>query len=174
MKTKLVLFIGFLVAGLCTVSAQKQKVGHINTTLLMENMPERDSLENVYKKAYAKIERELQEMQLDLQQQVVAYQQNDSMSMDRRAMEESRLQEYSQKIEQYGYTQEQKLVQYQQDLYKPFQDKVKKAIKDVSKENEFTYIFDSTTLLYFDGGIDITPMVAKKLGITLPAKAATN
>jgi outer membrane protein len=49
------------------------------------------------------------------------------------------------------------------DLLKPFQDKLQKAINDVAKEGQYSYIFDTQILLYSDGGEDITASVKKKL-----------
>jgi len=54
------------------------------------------------------------------------------------------------------------------ELLQPFQDKLLKAINDVAKEKEYTYIFDSTSggaLLYSENSDDVAPLVKKKLGI---------
>jgi outer membrane protein len=50
-------------------------------------------------------------------------------------------------------------------LIAPFEEKVRKAIDEVAKENKYSYIFDTQILLYYDGGDDVTPLVKKKLGI---------
>ena len=51
----------------------------------------------------------------------------------------------------------------------PVLQKAEKAIKDVAKENGFTYIFDLARgpIIYFDEtmSIDILPLVKAKLGI---------
>ena len=55
----------------------------------------------------------------------------------------------------------------EEKLLRPIIDKAKKAIEDVAKENNFTYIFDSGVgvLLYQNDSDDIMPMVKKKLGL---------
>ena len=53
----------------------------------------------------------------------------------------------------------------QLELAKPFQDKIQNAINAVAKEHQYTYIFDTQILLYYDGGDDVTPLVKKKLGL---------
>ena len=54
-------------------------------------------------------------------------------------------------------------------LFKPIQEKVDKAIKEVGKENGFVYVFDtgSGVLLYFDEtkSTNIMPLAKAKLGI---------
>jgi outer membrane protein len=55
-----------------------------------------------------------------------------------------------------------------EELLKPIQDRVNKAIKDVATENGFLYIFDSGmgVVLYADPAADATKLVKTKLGIT--------
>ena len=62
---------------------------------------------------------------------------------------------------------QQDLTAKQEELYKPILAKAEVAIKAVSKEKGFAYVFDTAqqALVYFDGGEDITPLVKTKLGI---------
>ena len=61
-----------------------------------------------------------------------------------------------------------------QELLKPIQDRVNKAIKDVATEKGFLYIFDSGmgVILYSDPAADATKMVKDKLGIATTTAAA--
>ena len=51
------------------------------------------------------------------------------------------------------------------ELYTPITEKVQNAIKAVAEEEEFTYIFDESTLLYFSTtqSIDVTDKIKAKL-----------
>jgi outer membrane protein len=73
---------------------------------------------------------------------------------------EERISEFQQSAQKDLQSQEEKLL-------RPIIDKAKKAIEDVAKENNFTYIFDSGVgvLLYQNDSDDIMPMVKKKLGL---------
>ena len=51
------------------------------------------------------------------------------------------------------------------ELLKPFQEKILEAIKEVGKEFNFTYIFDTSMLTYYEQGEDISAKVKQKLGI---------
>jgi outer membrane protein len=55
-----------------------------------------------------------------------------------------------------------------EEVFKPVIDKAKKAIPDVAKENNFTYIFDLSeglVVYYNENTIDILPLAKKKLGL---------
>lgn len=71
---------------------------------------------------------------------------------------ESRILEFQQNVQDELQTK-------QIELTQPFQDAIINAINEVAKENGFTYIFDSSTLLYSGGGEDVSALVKKKLGI---------
>ena len=60
------------------------------------------------------------------------------------------------------------LQEKQVELFQPVYAKVEKAIKDVGKENDYLYIFNSSqggSLIYFDKTIstDVTDLVRVKL-----------
>ena len=51
-------------------------------------------------------------------------------------------------------------------LLTPIIDRAKEAIRDVAKENGYTYIFDSAVgVTLYEGGDDVLPLVKKKLGL---------
>ena len=53
------------------------------------------------------------------------------------------------------------------ELLEPLLEKAKNAIKEVSEEQGYTYIFDVGvgTLLYYEKGDNILPLVREKLGL---------
>ncbi len=59
------------------------------------------------------------------------------------------------------------------ELFNPIQVKADAAIKAVSKEKGYAYVFDTANpaLVFFDGGEDITALVKTKLGISATAAA---
>ena len=64
-----------------------------------------------------------------------------------------------------NYSQ-QELQQFDVDLKKPLFEKVKKAIDDVSVENGFSFIFDSSTgTILYAGGENVNDLVLQKLGV---------
>ena len=77
------------------------------------------------------------------------------------------LKQEEQKILEYEQTSQQKILQKSEALFKPIQDKVNQAIKDVAAEDGYTYIFDTSLgiILYADENTDVTAKVKTKLGI---------
>jgi Skp family chaperone for outer membrane proteins len=60
-----------------------------------------------------------------------------------------------------------KLAQKREQLFSPILDRVNQAMSDVAKENQFMFVFDSSSqvLLYSDETLDVTKLVKAKLGI---------
>ncbi len=55
----------------------------------------------------------------------------------------------------------------QAELFNPLIEKVKKAISDVARENNYNYIFDVGigALVFYENGDNVLPLVKAKLGV---------
>ena len=85
-----------------------------------------------------------------------------------RQTKESELQEMNQSIQQFQQTADQNVQKQRTEIFKPVLDKANKAISEVAKENNFTYIFDisaGTVIYHADNSTDILPLVKLKLGL---------
>jgi outer membrane protein len=60
----------------------------------------------------------------------------------------------------------------QQELLAPIYRKVMKAINDVAKESGYAYVYSQEALLVAPPADDLLPLVAKKLGVKVPAGAS--
>ena len=80
-------------------------------------------------------------------------------------IKEDELTNMYQRIQDFSQSAEQDLQAKQMELLKPFQEKILEAIKEVGKEFNFTYIFDTSMLTYYEQGEDIAAKVKQKLGI---------
>lgn len=160
--------IVFILAMVLSVAAFSQaKFGHIDSQVLLESMPERDAaLEQVNKFAEG-MQNKLQTMSVEFDQKLASYQQaSATMTQTERETSEMELQDLQQRIQKFQVTAQEKIQQQQQELTAPIIDKVKAAIEKVSADNNFTYVFDSSTgATVFNGGEDILPLVKKELGI---------
>jgi outer membrane protein len=113
---------------------------------------------------------ELQTMQSELEMKGADYQKNvATMSSIIKATKEKEITDLQARIEAFQQSAQQDLQTKQTELITPFVNKAKQAIKDVAKEGGFSYILNAVEdlLLYSEGGEDVTPLVKKKLGITL-------
>ena len=82
-------------------------------------------------------------------------------------------------IEEFQKNAEVSLQKKQQALLEPAYKKMQKAIDDVAKENNITYVFNSDAgygtnaiLLHAPESDNISDLVLKKMGVTPPAKGA--
>jgi outer membrane protein len=78
---------------------------------------------------------------------------------------EVKLQEMEANLQKVGKEIEAQIYEKESSLMKPVYEEYNKAIKEVSKENGYTYILDVKLTLYNDGGIDATKKIAAKLNI---------
>lgn len=169
------LLLGAVMAfGLLSASAQTTKIGYINTDELMSVMPEA-----------AKINSDLNEYQLSLQQQgqtlqIEADKKRDQYFKDSinlsASMKEIRREELIKlytRLESYSQEAQEKAQQYAQTKIGPLKVKALDAIKAVAKEKGYTYVLDeaTSTLLVMPPGDDLLPAVKAKLGIKDPAPA---
>ncbi len=164
MKKSLLLLFAALLLGTFTVQAQKY--GHINPQAVFDVMPGTDSI----KIKFEAFQNELREygntMVADLQAKTAKFDQEaGTMSQAVRKLREQELIDLQNRIQEFQNNAQNDLQAKQIELMQPFEDKIKEAITAVSKENGFTYVFEQATLVYADGGEDITPLVKKKLGI---------
>ena len=152
------------------IFAQTFKFGHINSDELFMLMPERDSIISqleAYQTELANIE---EIMQVEFNNKYNDYVNTaDNLSNLVRQTKEEDLASLQEKINNFRQRANQDMQQKQMELTQPVLAKAEKAIKDVARENGFTYIFDLARgpIIYFNEkvSIDILPMVKTKLGI---------
>ncbi|KAA3642637.1 MAG: OmpH family outer membrane protein [Bacteroidetes bacterium] len=166
MKTmKNILLIAVMVL---STSVFAQKLGHINSNELLLAMPERNAVEQQIKSYAQELETQLGTMSKEYQAKVQDYQAKEATMTD--AIKKDKIKEITNletRITEFQQTAQNDLQNKEESLLKPIIDKAKKAIEDVAKENNYTYIFDSGVgvLLYQKDSDDIMPMVKKKLGL---------
>jgi len=166
-KPILVVVILLMGASLVSVNAQT-KVAHINSTELLEAMPEKAQMTTALQSFQKKLEQKLITMQQELQQKYQTFQQQEHLMTE--AIKQSNIkdiQDLELRIQEFQIMANQELEAEQQRIQKPIIDKVRKAIADVATEKGYDYVLDTGTgvVLFDGGGDDIMPLVKKKLGI---------
>ncbi|MCB0430291.1 MAG: OmpH family outer membrane protein [Flavobacteriales bacterium] len=171
MKKLQILFVALLFTAIGTqVQAQDkaQKIGHINSQELLSMMPEAKQAEDQLTKHAKELEDQLNTMQTEYQAKVDKFRQPDPFQTDAiRKTKEAEIMDLGKRIQEFEMSAQQSYNEMSAKVQQPLLEKVQKAIADVAKENGFTYILDTSAgnVLYFDGGIDVLPMVKKKLSI---------
>lgn len=145
-----------------------QKFGHINSNELLQAMPERSEIEKDVQKYAQELESQLTTMSKEYQSKVQEYQSKEAIMTE--AIKQDKIQEITnleERISKFQKSAQKDLQEKEETLLKPIIDRAKKAIEDVAKENNYTYILDSGVgvILYSRESDDIMPLVKKKLGI---------
>lgn len=170
------LLLGAVMAfGMLNASAQT-KIGYINTDEVMSLMPEA-----------AKVNTELNEYAVSLQQQGQALTKEADAKRDKYFLDSSGLTPSMKEIrrdelvklyarlQNYDQEAQEKSQQYAQAKIAPIRAKAMDAIKAVAKEKGYTYVLDdaANVLLVMPPGDDLLPSVKTKLGIKDPVPATT-
>jgi len=80
---------------------------------------------------------------------------------------EKELSDLQGRIDAFQQKANQDLQAKQQELVAPFIEKAKSAVKEVAKENKYSYVLNAIedVVLYKEEGDNVMPLVKKKLGI---------
>jgi outer membrane protein len=156
-----------LVAG--SVQAQTGKFGHVNSQELLGMMPETAQAEKDLQVFQGQLEKRLKELQSGYQMEIENFQ-NLPADTPETTVNDMRngILTIEQRIQEFQVSAERDLMAKRETILSPIITKLQGAIDTVGTENEFTYIFDTSTgaIVFQGGGVDITPMVKTKLGIT--------
>lgn len=166
---KLAIALLLVVATIGVTNAQvKIKFGHINSQELLEVMPEKAAADNQIEEFGKQLQKQLQTMMAERETKVSEYMENEATMSEIIAQTKAEeIQMLDQRIQTFQQNAQQSLAKKEGEAYQPILDKARKAIEEVAKENDFTYIFDLSAgaLLYQPESDDIIALVKTKLGI---------
>lgn len=152
------------------IMAQNLKFGHINSDQLIQALPEFDSATVKLEKFRKDLVNALELMSVELNNKSDTYNKESKNLTDIvKQTKEQELVDMNRRIQEFQTNAQTQLQDKQTELFQPIYVKVDKAIKDVGKENGFTYLFDVAkgSLLYFDEtkSTNVLPLAKAKLGI---------
>ena len=159
----------FVMTGL-RAEAQNLKFGHINSEEIMQALPATDSATATLEAFRQELINELELMSVELNNKSEAYNKVSSTLTDIvKQNKEAELMDMQRRSQEFQANAQQLLQAKRMELFQPIYAKVDKAIKDVGKENGFTYIFDIAkgSLLYFDEtkSTNLLALTKAKLGL---------
>ena len=165
-KTLIVMAICLFAFGGNAMAQKNLKLGHINSQELMQIMPGRDSVQTVLQGEVTELETTLKQMQAEAEKRYNDYVANQAGWTELiRQTKQREIRDMSARIQEFQENAQKQLQEREAELTKPIIDRAKKAIEDVAREGNYTYIFDGAALLYSQDSEDIMPLVKKKLGI---------
>ncbi len=144
------------------------KIAHINSSELMNVMPEMKDFEAKMKDHEAKLRATLEEMQNQLQVDYKAYMEDTTSLAPMMEVKKANLENLQANIQKFSQSAEQELMKKKEELYMPIYKRAKAAIDEVAKARGFDYVLDSTEglgVLVSLTANDLMADVKKKLGI---------
>ncbi len=168
-------FVPTFVLTLLLLSAQtdllSQKFGHINSGNLLSELSETKSAEKELETYQKQLLKPLETEQAAFDEKANLFQKEYAEGKYSQKEAEAKyavLQKEQEGILKRRQEAEQKLLAKRDELIKPIFTRVEKAIQEVGKEHNFTFIFDTSifnAILYVEESDDVTPLVKKKLGL---------
>lgn len=147
--------------------ASAQKFGHVNTEELFAQMPQIATIKLQMDTIQSQYENQLAMMQEEFQKKAQDYQAQEATLADGiKQVRQQELNEMYQRIQLFQETARQDVQKSYQDLIMPVHEKMSKAIQAVGAKEGYTYIFDTSAMVYIaPDAIDVMPAVKKELGI---------
>ncbi len=164
---KTLLIAAALFIGATSFTNAQSKIAHINTTELIQSMPEMKAAQAEMEKLGKTYETDIQASAKELQDKMKLYDSQAASQTDeenkKRVLE---VQGMEQSIRQYQAQAQQDLQKKELELLKPITEKAKAAILKVAKAQGFNYVLDSTQGqgVIMAEGKDLLSDVKKELG----------
>lgn len=169
MKTIKAILLAAVITMSFSAFAQKSvKIGHINSNELLAAMPERETIQKEIEDYAAQLTTTMDAMRKEYEAKVADFTSKQDVMTD--IIRDNKIKEITdleKRITEFQKTAQADLQKKEEKLLQPIIDKAKQAIDDVAKENNYTYVLDSSmgVVLYSIESDDILPLVKKKLGI---------
>jgi len=157
-----------LLSFLTLSSLAQNKIGFIDSDELMSLIPERKEAGTILQEFTKGLESELGSMTAQYQKSLSEYQANEATYTDLIKHDKiNKINMLEQRIQSFKQHAQEALQIKEQELLEPILLKIRRAIEDVAKENNFTCIFDKSQgpVLYSIESESILPLVKKKLSL---------
>jgi len=148
------------------------KVAFVTTEAIMKQLPDAQDAQKQLDQIVVDWQGELNKIQQDWQKKFDDYEKRKLiMTEQRRVDAEKELRDLDQKIAEYRnkkFGQNGDLFLKQNELMKPVQDRVFKAIQDIALEEGYDYVFDKSgeiLLMYANAKYDLTQKVLARLTV---------
>ncbi|MFD1551938.1 hypothetical protein DNU06_01435 [Putridiphycobacter roseus] len=161
---KIFLAFTFLI-GLTTAFAQSNlKFAHVDYANVVDSLPSKLAADKEMKTFIDDSQKTLQELQTLLERDYEIYMAaKDSLSAISKEIKERKLTEQQMDLQRKQERTQQDLETYNERLYTPIEKSFKKAVKTVSQKYKLNYVFETGSLLYLEGGMDISAEVKTEI-----------
>ena len=155
-------------AAFLTISASAQKFAHVNFSELVQLAPEADEARKTMTASSQEAQETYQAMVEEFNTKYQAYQSKASTwTAAIRESKEKEITDIQTRIQEFSQSVQAELQQKQEELMAPIYTKANETVQDLAKKGGYVYVFDVSTLLYYDASqsVDLTPAARKAMGI---------
>ena len=147
--------------------AQSHKIGIVDSQKVLSEMPEMKSMQSELDNLAKKYEDTLVQLQKEFQTKYQDFvKEQETMVESIKSRKQQELEDLSKRIQDLNIVAQQDMQKKQVELFAPIQTKLREAINKVGNDGGFTYIMDSSQMLYVGtGSEDVTSLVKSKLGL---------
>lgn len=167
-KSKFKFLLLILITSSCYGFAQ-QKIAYVEADSIIQNMSEYQKINNWLSNPYVPLSEELKRKQVELQKDyesiVDTMNRFCSITPEHQEKMQERIIKKQKELEELTEKVKAEIIQKEEELFRPINEKFNKALTEVAKKNGFTYIFDKKDILYINVGIDANELVKAKLNI---------
>jgi outer membrane protein len=166
MYKKIVLF-ALLTLPAFAFAQESQRIAHMNYVEIIIAMPEMVQVNDSIRKEAEGYEAEIRTISEEYQRKLAEYlEQRESMNESIRTRREQEIYTLQERLNNFQEEAQQKMEELQQVLLIPVHEKLRRAIEEVSRENNLLYVLSSEQLLFISpNAFDASPLVRRKLGI---------
>jgi len=161
-----VLVFAFVCFSATNISAQK--IGHLNSQEVFALMPQtisaKNSMEDYSKGLNSDFTDKEEKLKKKVQDAEKRYGEG-NMTQNELETVRAEIQKQGAELEKVRGQFQEQLIGKEESLMQPLVDKFTQAIKDVASENGYSFILDSSALLYAEDAGDVTSLVKAKLGM---------
>jgi outer membrane protein len=166
---KIGLFIGFLI--MTTALAMAQKYAFVDSEYIRKNIPAFNTAQEQLDKLSKQWEKEVADGYAVVEQMYKSYQtESVLLSQDMKAKREEAIiskEKQMKDLQNKYFGMEGELFKKREELVKPIQDEILKAIKEIAVDGSYAVIFDTASggnILFANPKFDLSDMVLEKLG----------
>lgn len=166
--------VGLLVVG--NIASAQQKLGHINSSELLQAMPEMKIADASFQTFAKGKQTALEQMDAERQKKIVLYQEKvktvseankEAVGKELETLGKE-IQDMEKRITDTQQKSQEELTAKRSELYQPIFKKAEDAVKVVAKEKGYAYVFDISQpgVVYFETSDDLLALVKTRLGIS--------
>ena len=146
----------------------QSKFGHVDYAGTISNMAGIDSIQNVLTNYVSDLQTIGEQMEKEFEEKYTALENLTNAANTSQAIlkiKQDEVQAMYKRIEEFKRSSEIDIQDKQIELLEPFRTRLSEAIKKVAKAENYNYIFDISTLMFYAPADDLTNKVKAELGI---------